>query len=859
MPKINTRSNKFYLDAKNGGFYVNKDATPTFSAEGYSRLWCVTEKSSGNITGITQSDTGYYAVKWWDDTINFFENGDTFSKTAAGTKAFEVYPAIRESTSLLLNFNGSNESTVFSETSGNNLIVNAGGNASISTNQSKFGGSSVYFDGSGDYLSVSSSEYLNLTGLVPYTIEFWMYIESYSYSYTTVLTRRVGVNWQYLIGFSEPSTTELFFSATSQGPGVSPGYSQCRSGFSLPIQQWHHVAATVSNGFANFFINGILVDAKPWAFQPDNSADLWLAQQGSGGEFFNGYIDDLRIVKGKAIYGDFDPPTSAHPSSSLTDPYWSNVSLLLHMDGTDGSTVFTDSSSNTLTVTANGNAQIDTGKWKFGGASGRFDGNGDYLRAEVEFDYANDFTIEFWFIRLGIGEGQVHTIFEAGDIQSGQGGVHIYVDNNGVFSANDGYSAAIEGGSSPIGTWQHVALTRENGVNILFVDGASVGTSSQNFSTVLINDIISIGGAPMYGFYAHCNVDDFRMTEGIARYTSNFTPPTAPLSPITTQIVPYGQFDGFNISGNDLTQVRAENVSLMTSGGALIGGYLGYWGNWWWGPYFSPILAEQGNLSNNNLSSSALDQFYSDLSNGTGDLYVQGNPGIVSDDPTIATAKGYTVFGSVPPSTSLLLNFDGDFTDSSPNQQTISAIGGATTSNSQSKFGGYSGYFPSSGHLEIEDSENFNLSGVDFTIESWFFPISLPPDMYQSSVAIVSKDTYGINFSWNINLAQNGIVFVTNQANTIVWAPTTISTLTWNHFAITSTNGVLRIFLNGIVIHTEQITVTNSPSKITVGCNSWNNPTQFINGYLDDLRVINRMSIYTSNFSPPSGPLGVYP
>src|SRR5690606_25450842 len=61
------------------------------------------------------------------------------------------------------------------------------------------------------------------------------------------------------------------------------------------------------------------------------------------------------------------------------DPYWASVVLLLHMDGADGSTMFIDSSANGLTVTANGNAQIDTAQSKFGGAAALFDGNGDYL------------------------------------------------------------------------------------------------------------------------------------------------------------------------------------------------------------------------------------------------------------------------------------------------------------------------------------------------------------------------------------------------------------------------------------------------------------------------------------------------
>ena len=68
------------------------------------------------------------------------------------------------------------------------------------------------------------------------------------------------------------------------------------------------------------------------------------------------------------------------------------------MDGTDGSTTFTDAIG-THTVTAVGNAQIDTAQYKFGGASGLFDGTGDYLTIPDHADFnfgAGDFTIDFW-------------------------------------------------------------------------------------------------------------------------------------------------------------------------------------------------------------------------------------------------------------------------------------------------------------------------------------------------------------------------------------------------------------------------------------------------------------------------------
>ena len=81
------------------------------------------------------------------------------------------------------------------------------------------------------------------------------------------------------------------------------------------------------------------------------------------------------------------------------DAHFDNVSLLLHCNGSDGSTAFTDSSSNAHSITASGDAQIDTAQSKFGGASGLFDGAGDWLTCPSHSSLnlqTGDFTLECW-------------------------------------------------------------------------------------------------------------------------------------------------------------------------------------------------------------------------------------------------------------------------------------------------------------------------------------------------------------------------------------------------------------------------------------------------------------------------------
>jgi hypothetical protein len=205
------------------------------------------------------------------------------------------------------------------------------------------------------------------------------------------------------------------------------------------------------------------------------------------------------------------------------------TALLLNFNGTNGSTTFTDSSGRGVSVTANGGVQISTAQSKFGGSSVFFDGSNDYLRVSLPFDYSGDFTVEFWFRRSGSGGGSNPTFFEAGDIQGGQGGVHLSHDTIARVTVSNGITGGHEGGSLPLNTWVHVALVRYGGTNKIYVGGTSVGSDTLNYAATVTNNIISIGSAPNYGFWLNGYMDDFRAVTGYAVYTANFTPPTAQL------------------------------------------------------------------------------------------------------------------------------------------------------------------------------------------------------------------------------------------------------------------------------------------------------------------------------------------
>ena len=217
------------------------------------------------------------------------------------------------------------------------------------------------------------------------------------------------------------------------------------------------------------------------------------------------------------------------------DPQFGSVSLLLHGNGTNGSTTITDSSPSPKTVTAVGTAQISTAiANQFGNTTGviAFDGTGDGLTvpSSADFEFAGDFTVELWLRRAVIpnaftvlfagstGSTQMFltTLSNGTGLRWGLTGVAEYASANFTWSANQ---------------WYHVAVVRSSSNVKFYIDGSNISgagaTNSTSFSGNL-NFANSVPGAvALNGF-----MDEIRITKGIARYAANFTPPTAPFPDI---------------------------------------------------------------------------------------------------------------------------------------------------------------------------------------------------------------------------------------------------------------------------------------------------------------------------------------
>lgn len=226
----------------------------------------------------------------------------------------------------------------------------------------------------------------------------------------------------------------------------------------------------------------------------------------------------------------FGPPAGG-------DPNFASVSLLCHFNGPDGSTTFVDNSPSPKTLTAFGNAQIDTAQSVFGGASGLFDGAGDYVGVPDSSAFTfgtGDFTVEAW-VRL--------------NALAGAEGAYIIGQINGVFTQSTGsFFLALNDASRPAGLmatgaslvvatgttvlntgqWYHLAYTRSGSTFRIFVDGIEEGSQTSAAAMNDSGEAISIGRPGAYdGAYFNGWIDDLRVTKGVARYTADFAPPSA--------------------------------------------------------------------------------------------------------------------------------------------------------------------------------------------------------------------------------------------------------------------------------------------------------------------------------------------
>ena len=189
-------------------------------------------------------------------------------------------------------------------------VLETVGNAQISTAQSKFGGSSMSFDGTGDYLKSRLNDPIVFLGSGNWTIEGWVYLNTTSGTQTFITGQSdyaTPANASYGLYVAGSSAGDFFYGSSFVSLGA-PG---------LSATTWTHCAWVRNGSNINFYRNGTNITGVSIGANSINNGTtnpLCIGGANNSANPLNGYIDDLRITKGYARYTtNFTPPTQAFP------------------------------------------------------------------------------------------------------------------------------------------------------------------------------------------------------------------------------------------------------------------------------------------------------------------------------------------------------------------------------------------------------------------------------------------------------------------------------------------------------------------------------------------------------------------
>lgn len=370
--------------------------------------------------------------------------------------------------------------------------ITANGDTAASRSQSNFYGGSFYFDGTGDYLITDSLNDFGM-GTGDFTLEAWVYATTTS-SYQGIISDRSDGASGNSINILNTNKIEYQANGTNY-----------TTTFDIPLNSWHHVALCRSSGIAYAFFDGVLLSSYS-ASGNSGSTEIFAFGRyyyNNNGYYFQGYIQDVRIYKGLAKYTQNFIPASTDPDILPDTPsgvsYTSNLTQI-----TDGA-ISSGPSSTYLTLAPSADFGFGTG----------------------------DFTVEFFVYETSkvYTSGSNPRAFDFGG--TFQMVLHIPSDGDTIRIDYADSTLMTSNGTLFVNKWNHIALVRSGSTLSLYINGVfdkSVSNSTNvptPSSTIYIGRYYGSDSGWINGF-----LSNFHVVKGTALYTSNFTPPTGPISSV---------------------------------------------------------------------------------------------------------------------------------------------------------------------------------------------------------------------------------------------------------------------------------------------------------------------------------------
>lgn len=491
-------------------------------------FWSVADSYNYNFT--TMGIGGIYSTAY---TMHGYVSNFRFvGGTAIYTKSFAVptSPLLATSNTRLLTC----QSAMFKDTSANNLTITTAGSPTISsmqpysynTNTGIDGNYSIKFNKT-NYVSVPSTA----TGYAgDFTIELWINPTDTTYGAILgdtgnlfVLDREVTTGIvRFWIGGTYITTTAI-----------------------APVGTWTHVAVVRQGTTITQYVNGV-ASGTTSSLGTVGSGNLYFGARGDLSFYYAGYISNLRVVNGSAVYtSNFTPSTT--PLAVIA-----NTALL-----TAQSATIKDNSANTLTLTVTGIPEL-SGMQPYAGIESKT--NSVYFRGTPDYAYASsavlglsaNFTIEMWINPVGTAYGAI-----IGDV-----GNTFLIQRNATTNVVQVYM-----GGSPVGTgtaapnvWTHIAYVRSGTTGTVYINGVASGTGT--VSGTVGSGNLYFGARADLTFYYNGYISNLRIVKGTAVYTGNFTPSTTPLTAIagTTLLTCQGNIADMTVAGAPVCQLASPFI-----------------------------------------------------------------------------------------------------------------------------------------------------------------------------------------------------------------------------------------------------------------------------------------------------------
>ena len=422
-------------------------------------------------------------------------------------------------------------------------------------------GGSGYFDGSGDYLAVANNTAFAF-GTGDFTVEFWVWANSSSSNHGLIASDKdnaTGTFWACPI-----------ISGTLYWQSVNGATNLLSTSYANYYNQWTHVAIVRNGGTGKLYLNGVEKASAAYSTNYTSTVgNIDVGRDLDNGVYLTGYLADVRVVKGTAVYtAAFTPPTA--PLTAIT-----NTSLLLNYTNAG---IYDNAATNDWETL--GNAQITTSVKKYGTGSISMIASGDYLKSNAPATNnvtalgTGDFTIECWVYFNALSP--IHYIFDWRPNATNGAYPAVYVDSSGQIFYYANTTTAITGSFLSAGAWYHVAVCRVASQTKMFVNGSQVGATyadTTNYLSAASRPFIGeSGNAPGTGYLLNGYIDEFRITKGVGRYPYNFTPPTAAFpnigGTVTLTADPYYNYTTLLLPGNG-TNGAQNNTFLDSSSNAF--------------------------------------------------------------------------------------------------------------------------------------------------------------------------------------------------------------------------------------------------------------------------------------------------